>query len=167
VGDRLLSRDSDRDHEYNWGAEDHINGATAQADVMGIIGREGGVEFAIRWLSPPVGSPVYNAFKMYRNYDGAKSVFGETSVGVTTSANADLLSSFAAVRTFDGALTLMVVNKNTASASLSVDLANFTAGVNAQVWQLTSTNSIQQKSALPLHRMRSRHRSLRRASLSS
>ena len=27
--------------EYNWGAEDHINGATAQADVLGIFGREG------------------------------------------------------------------------------------------------------------------------------
>ena len=25
--------------EYNWGAEDHINGATAQADVLGIMGR--------------------------------------------------------------------------------------------------------------------------------
>ena len=27
--------------EYNWGAEDHINGATAQADILGIFGREG------------------------------------------------------------------------------------------------------------------------------
>lgn len=27
--------------EYNWGAETHINGATAQADILGIFGREG------------------------------------------------------------------------------------------------------------------------------
>src|SRR5215207_4851090 len=27
--------------EYNWGAEGHINGATAQADIYGIFGREG------------------------------------------------------------------------------------------------------------------------------
>jgi hypothetical protein len=27
--------------EYNWGAEGHINGATAQADILGIFGREG------------------------------------------------------------------------------------------------------------------------------
>ena len=27
--------------EYNWGAEAHINGATSQADVLGIFGREG------------------------------------------------------------------------------------------------------------------------------
>ena len=27
--------------EYNWGAESHINGATTQADIYGIFGREG------------------------------------------------------------------------------------------------------------------------------
>ena len=27
--------------EYNWGAEPSINGATAQADILGIFGREG------------------------------------------------------------------------------------------------------------------------------
>ena len=27
--------------EYNWGAEAHVNGATAQADIFGIFGREG------------------------------------------------------------------------------------------------------------------------------
>ena len=27
--------------EYNWGAENHINGATTQADIYGIFGREG------------------------------------------------------------------------------------------------------------------------------
>ena len=27
--------------EYNWGAESHINGATTQADIFGIFGREG------------------------------------------------------------------------------------------------------------------------------
>ena len=27
--------------EYNWGAEPYINGATAQADILGIFGREG------------------------------------------------------------------------------------------------------------------------------
>ena len=27
--------------EYNWGAEGHMNGALAQADIFGIFGREG------------------------------------------------------------------------------------------------------------------------------
>ena len=37
--------------EYNWGAEGHINGATAQADVFGIFGREG-LDMAARWTTP-------------------------------------------------------------------------------------------------------------------
>lgn len=65
--------------EYHWGAEDHISGATAQADVLGIFGREG-LDMALRWEAPAAGSPVYNAIKLYRNYDGKKSTFGDVSV---------------------------------------------------------------------------------------
>src|SRR5262249_14492166 len=55
--------------EYNWGAETHINGATAQADLFGIFGREG-LDLATRWIAPPSGSLVQSAFWMYRDYDG-------------------------------------------------------------------------------------------------
>ena len=34
--------------EYNWGDEANLNGATTQADVLGIYGREG-VDLASRW----------------------------------------------------------------------------------------------------------------------
>jgi hypothetical protein len=65
--------------EYNWGAENHINGATTQADVFGIFGREG-LDMGARWTTPASTTPTYKAMKMYRNYDGNKSTFGETSV---------------------------------------------------------------------------------------
>ena len=56
--------------EYNWGAEGHINGATTQADILGIFGREG-LDLATRWTTPDPSTPTYKAMKMYRNYDGA------------------------------------------------------------------------------------------------
>ena len=65
--------------EYNWGAEGHINGATTQADIYGIFGREG-LDFAARWTTPDTATPTYKAMKMYRNYDGNRSTFGDTSV---------------------------------------------------------------------------------------
>jgi len=65
--------------EYNWGAENSMNGATAQADIFGIFGREG-LDMAARWTTPDPSTPTYKAMKMYRNYDGAKSTFGDTSV---------------------------------------------------------------------------------------
>jgi hypothetical protein len=127
--------------EYNWGAENHINGATAQADIYGIFGREG-LDMAARWTTPTSSTPTYKAMKMFRNYDGNRSTFGETSIAATT-PNPDAVSAFAAARLADGAVTIMIVNKNlSATTAATVSLANFQSAGTAQVWQLTSANSI-------------------------
>jgi hypothetical protein len=125
--------------EYNWGADDYMNGATAQADVLGIFGREG-LDLATRWTCPSSNTPAYNAMKMFRNYDGNKSVFGDTSVSASV-PNPDLLATFAAVRGTDGALTLMVINKDSNFTPVALNLTNFAASGTAQVWQL-ATNQI-------------------------
>jgi hypothetical protein len=128
--------------EYNWGAENHINGATTQADIYGIFGREG-LDLATRWTTPDPSTPTYLAMKMYRNYDGTKSTFGETSVSAAVT-NPDALSSFAAVRQSDGALTVMVVNKAlTGSTQLNLNISNFAGAALAQAWQLSSKNKIE------------------------
>ena len=137
----LLPRPRSPLTEYNWGAEGHINGATAQADVLGIFGREG-LDMATRWAAPDAATPTFKAFQMYRNYDGAKSTFGDASVRATV-PNPDNLSAFAAERASDGALTVMAINKVTSSALVNLSLANFTPGRHAQAWQLTSANTIQ------------------------
>jgi len=127
--------------EYNWGAENHISGATTQADILGIYGREG-LDLATRWTTPATGSPTYNAMKLYRNYDGSDSGFGDTSVSAS-GPNPDLLSSYAAVRSSDGALTVMVINKQAyACIPLTLNLNRFYAGTTAQVWQLNFGNSL-------------------------
>ncbi|HTC93807.1 MAG TPA: glycoside hydrolase family 44 protein [Terriglobales bacterium] len=124
--------------EYNWGDESRMNGATAQADIYGIFGREG-LDIGARWTTPAAGSPAYNAMKMYRNYDGSKSSFGDTSVS-TTVPNPDHVSAFSAVRSSDGALTIMLVNKDAGtSPAVSVSLAHFQASGVAHVWQLTGS----------------------------
>jgi hypothetical protein len=127
--------------EYNWGAEGFMNGATAQADVYGIFGREG-LDMATRWTTPADSTPTYKAMKLYRNYDGNKSTFGDISVADSV-PDPDTLSSFAAVRAKDNALTIMVINKSsTAGAAANINVANFPTRGLAQVWQLTSTNAI-------------------------
>jgi hypothetical protein len=133
--------------EYNWGAEGNINGATAQADILGIFGREG-LDLATRWTAVDVTNIVHTAMKMYRNYDGNHSTFGDTSVSAS-GPDPDNVSAFAAVRSSDGALTLMVINKQlTATASATVSLTNFAAAGTAQAWQLTSANAITRLSDL-------------------
>ena len=82
--------------EYNWGAEKSMNGATAQADILGIFGREG-LSLAARWTTPDAATPTYKAMKMYRHYDGNKSTFGDVSVAAT-GPNPDNVAVFAAQR---------------------------------------------------------------------
>lgn len=127
--------------EYNWGAEGSINGATAQADILGIFGREG-LDMATRWMTPDASTPTYKAMKMFRNYDGFKSGFGDTSVQAIV-PNPDNVSAFAAIRTVDGALTVMVISKYlSGNTKTTLSLANFAHNGSAQVYQLTAANTI-------------------------
>ena len=129
--------------EYNWGAENHINGATAQADILGILGREG-VDLATRWTVPGPTTPTYKAFQMYRNYDGRKSTFGDVSVGCAV-PDPDSLSAFAAQDSRTGAVTVMVISKVlSGDTSVTLNVANFTPAGSAGVYQLTAANVIRQ-----------------------
>ena len=73
------------------------------------------------------------AFKVFRNYDGSKSTFGDVSVS-TSVPDPDQMSAFAALRSSDNALTLVVVNKAlSGSTPISVTFANVALGTSAQV----------------------------------
>ncbi|WP_144155388.1 glycoside hydrolase family 44 protein [Paraburkholderia sp. BCC1885] len=122
--------------EYSWGGDMTMNGATAQADVLGIFGREG-LDIATRWgvLNPDM--PVYKAIKLYRNYDGQGSGFGTTSVA-DTQPDPDQVSSFAALRDHDHVMTIVVINKQLdQAADATIAINNFDASQGkAETWQL-------------------------------
>ncbi len=133
--------------EYNWGVDNHINGGTTQADILGIFGREG-LDVGVRWGAPAIGSYAANAFKIYRNYDGAGSKFGDTSVSASA-PDPDNVSAFASERSSDGALTIMLIAKTlTGNTPATVNLSNFTPGGSIQRWELTSSNVITQLASL-------------------
>ncbi len=124
--------------EYNWGALDHINGALAQADVLGIFGREG-VDLATLWAPPGNTQPGAFAFRMYLNYDGAGGKFGDTRVRAV-SGDQEKLSIYAALRGNDGALTIMVINKTGGTLTSRVQIGGLGAGANAQVYRYSAAN---------------------------
>ncbi|MGV8040070.1 MAG: glycoside hydrolase family 44 protein [Thermoanaerobaculaceae bacterium] len=119
--------------EYNWGALDHINGALAQADVLGIFGREG-LDVAVLWGTPEVDDPGAFAFRMYRNVDGHGGGFGDVSVRAT-SADQAKLAAYAAQRSADGALTIMVVNKTAEALATTLTLSGVAPTGPVQVWR--------------------------------
>ncbi|WP_410608211.1 glycoside hydrolase family 44 protein [Amycolatopsis sp. lyj-109] len=139
--------------EYNWGALDDINGALAEADVLGIFGREG-LDLATIWGEPRPTDPAAYAFRMYRNYDGTGSKFGDVSVSAT-STDQGQLAIYGAQRRCDGALTLMVINKTGAELGSPLSIAGFGTG-KAQRFTYSPGNlsSIVRGDDLPVNRGR-------------
>lgn len=120
--------------EWNWGAEATMNGALAIADVLGIFGRED-LYFASYWVAPPLGSPGFNAFKMFTNYDGRGARFGDTSVWARSS-DLDLVSGYSALDGETGNMHLMLINKQPASeASVNINLSNFEPQSRAMLYR--------------------------------
>ncbi len=124
--------------EYNWGADQDINGGTALADVLGIFGREG---LDLATVFPTPNAFAASGFKMFRNYDGLHSSFGETRVRLTPVPDANTLGFYAAQRTGDGRLTLMLINKGTSARDAQVNLAIFSATGSAALWRLSGASS--------------------------
>jgi hypothetical protein len=124
--------------EYNWGALDHINGALTQADILGIFGREQ-LDLATLWGPPKPTEPGAFAFRMYLNYDGAGSRFGDLSVRAQ-SADQGKLSIYAARRSQDGLLTLLVINKTGEDLESQVTLGSFYPAGPARVFRYSPAN---------------------------
>ncbi|MFB9235246.1 glycoside hydrolase family 44 protein [Plantactinospora siamensis] len=124
--------------EYNWGALDTMNGALAEADVLGIFGREG-LDLATIWGDPKPTDPAAYSFRMYRNYDGAGGRFGDVSVSAA-STDQDQLAVYGAQRTADGALTLMVLNKTGGDLTAPLSVAGFDSTGTAQRYSYGPAN---------------------------
>jgi beta-glucanase (GH16 family) len=124
--------------EYNWGALGTMNGGLAQADVLGIFGREQ-LDLATLWGPQESNKPWAYAFRMYRNYDGAGNAFGDVSVQAS-SADQEKLSIYAALRSSDAALTLMLINKSSVDLDTTVQLSGFSPSGAAKVYRYSEAN---------------------------
>lgn len=140
-----------------------INGAVTQADVLGIFGQYG-LDLATLWPTSAYAQqgPGNEAFAIYRNYDGAKSSFGDTALAScsTTAALAAActpsapaaadetgqgqLSVYGALRTADNAITVVVINKSYGALTSTLSVANVgTIALSAGVYQYSNANLTQ------------------------
>ncbi len=132
--------------EYNWGGQEHISGAVAQADILGIFGREG-LDLGALWGAPELGSPSMFAFKIFRNYDDAGGAFGDTSLPATSSDQGKL-AIYAAFRSTDHAVTAIVVNKTFEDLQSDVALEQIKLAKPVKVFQYSSAD-LKQIRSLP------------------
>jgi hypothetical protein len=120
---------------------ENINGAVAQADILGIFGKYG-LDMATLWPTnnPSLQIPGMMSFAIYRNYDGNKSMFGDTAL-LSTSVNQGQLSVYGALRTSDKAVTVVVINKTYGDLTSTLSLANLASGTTtAQAFLYSNAN---------------------------
>lgn len=106
--------------EYDFGGHYNYSGGIAQADVLGIYGKYG-VYTACYW-GDAVGY-IPTAFRLYRNYDGSNSTFGDLSLTATNSDTVNY-SAYAAKDAATGSLHLILLNKTASAQMATVTLAN-------------------------------------------
>jgi hypothetical protein len=100
--------------EYNYGGGSHYSGGIAQADFLGILGREG--VLAANWWDLGNGSSYVNsAFEIFRNYDGAGGRFGDTSIDADSSLIGDA-AVYGSVDSADPSRMVLVAINRTGSA---------------------------------------------------
>lgn len=105
--------------EYSFGGEKDASGAVAEAEALGVFGREG-VDLAAYWTYPPPDSPAGAAFRLYRNYDGHGGTFGDRSLRTTSGSSQ--LAAFAARHSDTGEVDVVLANESL-SASTAVSLS--------------------------------------------
>ncbi|MFN7160310.1 MAG: glycoside hydrolase family 44 protein [Candidatus Gracilibacteria bacterium] len=125
--------------EYNYGGANHISGALAQADVLGIFGKYG-VFAANYWPLSTIDQSSYiqGAFDLFLNYDGKGARVGTTSILATNPNTHDL--SVYGFSDSSNKYYLLVINKTSSPQSISSKFKNIQNMSQVNVYQLTSAS---------------------------
>jgi mannan endo-1,4-beta-mannosidase len=94
--------------EYDYGAGNHVSGGIAQADVLGILGREGA--FVANYWGE---MKAYNkaAFRIFRDYDGKGARFGDAALSAAADDAAKLSVYASRSDQNPGKLWVLVIHK--------------------------------------------------------
>jgi hypothetical protein len=123
--------------EYNYGGGEHVSGALAQADVLGIFGREQ-VFAAALWDLSGGARFVDAAFAAYCNYDGALGRFGDTAIAAATS-DVQATSLYASVDAGrDDRMVLVAINKSTGPTTADLLVSHPVELARGQSFQITA-----------------------------
>lgn len=120
--------------EYNYGAGNHYSGGIAQADFLGILGREG--VFAANWWDLGNGSSFINAaFDIFQNYDDAGGKFGDVSIQADSSHVADA-AIYASLDSNDpNRMVLVAINRTNAIRSAGIAITHDRIFDRAEVYR--------------------------------
>ncbi|PKL91424.1 MAG: hypothetical protein CVV21_07520 [Candidatus Goldiibacteriota bacterium HGW-Goldbacteria-1] len=99
--------------EFGFGGGNNFSGGIAMADALGIFGKYG-VYIATMW-NTDYGLFHSAAYKLFRNYDGANSTYGDTKVYCESGDNASMTAYASISGTDETELHVIVLNKSSAA----------------------------------------------------
>lgn len=121
--------------EYWYGGGDHISGGIAQADVLGIFGREG-VRLANLWELSDKHAFIYAALRAYTSFDGNGAHFGDTSVRASTS-DVEKATVYASVDSANPKrMVIIAINKAQNPLKAAIKAAAYGSYTSASVYRI-------------------------------
>lgn len=133
--------------EYENGGFNHIAGTIAQADNLGIFGSQG-VFAASFW--PPGGTYAYTlaGFRAFRDFDGAGSNFGDTSLQSTSSNVTNVVVYASTDSTAPGRVVFVAINRSNASKVTAINGQALSG--TAYLYQMTAASAQGQTTIQPV-----------------
>jgi len=134
--------------EYYPGGGAHVAGAIAEADTLGVFGRQGLYAAALWPLTSDANMRfVHGGMKMFRAYDGVSGSFGDVGVRAVLSDVA-AGSAYASVDTAnDGRVVVVLINKQAVARSTAIRITHTRRLGTAEVYTLSGTNPEPQRQA--------------------
>ena len=133
--------------EYNNGGGLHIAGTLAQADNLGIFGAQG-LFAASLWPLSSNEPYILAGFRAFRDFDGANSNFGDTSLQATSSNVANVVVYASLDSSTPGRVVFVAINRSTSSQVTAIN--GQTLSGTAHVYQMTASSAASQSPIAPV-----------------
>ena len=124
--------------EYDNGGDNHIAGAIAQADNLGIFGAQG-LFAASYWPMSGQFPFILAAFRMYRDYDGANATFGDISLAATSSATTNVAAYVSQDSQNPNRFVIVAINRSFDSQDVGFNGLSFSG--KARVFRLEGAST--------------------------
>jgi Glycoside hydrolase family 44 len=133
--------------EYNNGGGQHIAGTIAQADNLGVFGARG--LFAATWWPLAAKEPYTLAgYRAFRNFDGAKHHFGDTSIQATSSNVDNVIVYVSTDSSRAGRVIMVAINRSPAEQTVSVNGQPLSGA--AHLFHMTASTAAKQSTIEPV-----------------
>ena len=133
--------------EYNNGGCQHIAGALAQADNLGIFGAQA-VYAATYWPLSNTEPYCFAAFRSFRGFDGASASFGNVAVQATSSDVQSVAAYASTDSTQAGRTVFVAINRSTVARQTA--FSGLTVSGTAHLWRINASSASGQSPVKPV-----------------